>query len=458
MSDIKETLEQVGQAHLLQFWNDLSERQRRRLTRQINDLDLSRIGEMQDALAHMKDKPARQLSPAPAFELADREFPYQPAFEAMAVAPKGEQAIARGEVAVLMVAGGQGTRLGFDGPKGCYELLPLSKMTLFEVFARKIKRVEQDYDCALPLYVMVGNHNENDTRNFWAASDYFGLDADNVKFFAQGEMPALDEDGKMLLADKDRVATSPDGHGGVLAALQNKGMLGDMRERGVRYLSYLQIDNAQTPVADAAFIGLHIEEGAEVSLKVVRKSEPSERVGVYCLDDGVPGIVEYSEFSEAQSAERDESGELKYWGGSIAVHVFSVDYLNRLVESRTALPLHAAFKKVPHLNSAGVLMELDGPNAYKFERFIFDTIPMAQKVVCLEVARDEQFLPLKNAEGPFGPEGMRASYTNYFASAVERVTGKRPDKIEVDPMHFENAREIIDGLDASIEVTTEMRL
>ncbi|MHC4841584.1 MAG: UTP--glucose-1-phosphate uridylyltransferase [Planctomycetota bacterium] len=458
MTDIRATLEQAEQSHVLQFWDELSERQRRRMTRQIESLDLSRLGEMREALAHMKDKPERHLSPAPAFELADRDFPYQPALEALAVSPKGDQALSHGEVAVLMVAGGQGTRLGFDGPKGCYELLPLSNMTLFEVFARKIKRVEQAHDRPLPLYVMVGNHNENDTRNFWQDNDYFGLDADNVKFFAQGEMPALDEDGNMLLADKDRIATSPDGHGGVLAALYNKGMMADMRERGVRYLSYLQIDNAMTPVADASFIGLHIEEGAEVSLKVVRKTEPSERVGVYCLDDGVPGIVEYSEFSEAQSAERDESGELKYWGGSIAVHVFSVDYLNRLVESGTDLPLHAAHKKVLHLNSDGVMMEPDGPNAFKFERFIFDTIPMAQKVVCLEVARDEQFLPLKNADGPFGPDGMRQSYTNYWAGAVEQVTGKCPQRIEVDPQHYENARELIAGLDPSTEVGDEMRL
>ncbi len=426
MQDIKELLEHHKQTHLLQFWDSLSERQKRRFKRQLDSLDLSRLGEMRDALAHMKNKPDRHLSPAPSFELSSREFPYQPAIEAMAVAPKGDAAISRGEVAVLMVAGGQGTRLGFDGPKGCYELLPLSNMTLFEVFARKVKRVELEHNRPLPLYIMVGNHNEADTRNFWEENDYFGLDAENVKFFAQGEMPALDENGNMLLAEGNRIFTSPDGHGGVLQALHDKGMLADMRERGIRYLSYLQIDNAMTPVADAAFIGLHIEEGAEVSLKVVRKTEPSERVGIYCLDDGVPGIVEYSEFSEVQSAERNDSGDLKYWGGSIAVHVFSVDYMNGLVESGTDLPLHAAFKKIPHLNSDGVLLEPDGPNAYKFERFIFDTIPTAKKVVCLEVARDEQFLPLKNADGPHGPEGMRSAYINYWASAFEKVNGKRP--------------------------------
>ncbi|MCF6227187.1 MAG: UTP--glucose-1-phosphate uridylyltransferase [Planctomycetes bacterium] len=271
MQDIKELLARHKQTHLLQFWDELSERQKRKFKRQVDGLDLSRLNEMRNALARMKNKPERHLSPAPGFELSLREFPYQPAIEAMAVAPKGDAALSRGEVAVLMVAGGQGTRLGFDGPKGCYELLPISNMTLFEVFARKVRRVELEHNRPLPLYIMVGNHNEADTRNFWADNKYFGLDAKNVKFFAQGEMPALDENGNMLLADENRIFTSPDGHGGVLQALHDKGMLADMRERGIRYLSYLQIDNAMTPVADAAFIGLHIEEGAEVSLKVVRK-------------------------------------------------------------------------------------------------------------------------------------------------------------------------------------------
>jgi UDP-N-acetylglucosamine/UDP-N-acetylgalactosamine diphosphorylase len=263
-----------------------------------------------------------------------------------------------------------------------------------------------------------------------------------------------------MMAGKDAIFTGPDGHGGVLQALQVKGMLQDMRRRRVRAISYLQVDNLQTPVADTAFLGLHIAEGAEVSLKVVRKTDPAERVGIYCLDDGAPGIVEYSEFSEAQSNERD--GEhLRYWAGSIAVHAFSVDFLARLAESGIDLPLHAAHKKVPHIDEQGSEINPTQPNAWKFERFIFDTIPMANNVTCLEVPREEQFLPLKNADGPYGPEGVKQAYQDYFGRAVEQVLGVKPPKLEVDPTFAENARELVRNLGASDrdwDVNSPMRI
>ncbi|MCA8915463.1 MAG: UDPGP type 1 family protein [Planctomycetes bacterium] len=449
MDELRANFEAAGQGHAFRWWNELGERGKRRLIRQLAAVDLSRITEMQAAMAALKSPHLRNLSPAPAFELADESFPYLLNDAARAMAPQGEKELRDGRVGVLLVAGGQGTRLGFDGPKGCYEILPLTGMTLFEVFARKLIRVGREYGKTPPLYVMVGNHNEAATRNFWEDRDYFGLNGDDVKFFAQGEMPALDDDGKLVMAAKDAIFTGPDGHGGVLQALHTKGMLDDMRQRGVRTISYLQVDNLQTPVADAAFIGLHMSEGAEVSLKVIRKNEPGERVGIYCLDDGVPGIVEYSEFSEAQANERDDRGRLKYWQGSIAVHLFGVDFLMRLVQKGTDLPLHAAHKKVPYIDAEGVEHQPEEPNAFKFERFVFDTIPMASNVMCLEVPRVEQFLPLKNADGPHGPDGVRQSYQDFFGTAVEAVLGKKPPQIEVDPAIAENARELIEYLKAN---------
>jgi UDP-N-acetylglucosamine/UDP-N-acetylgalactosamine diphosphorylase len=460
LDEIRQRFEQAGQGHLFRWWDELGERARRRLLRQLEAVDLSRLDELREAADSLKQPRARNLSPAPVYELADREFPYALSDAARAMAPYGEKALSNGEVAVLLVAGGQGTRLGFDGPKGCYPILPITGMTLFEVFARKIRRVGIEYGTNPPLYVMVGNHNEHQTINFWQDHVWFGLDPNDVQFFAQGEMPALDEAGRIMMAGKDAIFTGPDGHGGVLKALQVKGMLQEMRRRRVRTISYLQVDNLQTPVADTAFLGLHIAEGAEVSLKVVRKTDPAERVGIYCLDDGAPGIVEYSEFSEAQSNERD--GEhLRYWAGSIAVHAFSVDFLARLAESGIDLPLHAAHKKVPHLDEHGNEINPTEPNAWKFERFIFDTIPMANNVTCLEVPREEQFLPLKNADGPYGPEGVKQAYQDYFGRAVEQVLGAKPPKLEVDPTFAENARELVRNLGASDrdwDVNSPMRI
>lgn len=444
IDDIRAKLNEMGQGHVSRWWDELDERGRRHLTCQLKDFDLDRLHEMRQALEAHKTLKQRRLSPAPAFELSHDSFPYALADEARAMTPRGEQALAKGEVAVLLVAGGQGTRLGFDGPKGCYGVLPLTGMTLFEAFARKLRRVGREHGRTPSLYIMVGNHNEGATREFWQDNDHFGLDPGDVKFFAQGEMPALDENGRLVMAGKGTLFTGPDGHGGVLEALRFKGMLDDMRARGVRTISYLQVDNVQAPVADAAFIGLHLAEGAEVSLKVVRKEDPAERVGIYCLDDGVPGIVEYSEFSEQQANERDESGRLKYWQGSIAVHLFDLDFLAGLGERGDELPLHAAHKKVPHIDDQGREVKPEQPNAWKFERFIFDVIPMASRVVSLEVPREEQFLPLKNANGPFGPGGVRQGYQDYWGRAVERALGQKPPRIEVDPIVCENARELIE--------------
>lgn len=448
VNDLRNAFETAGQGHVFRFWDELGERARRRLTRQLESIDLSRLPEMEAAVEALKAPKVRKLSPAPTFALADETFPYSLNDAARALAPQGEKELGDGRVAVLLVAGGQGTRLGYDGPKGCYPVMPLTGMTLFEVFARKLQRIGREYGKTPPLYVMVGNHNEAATRNFWEDNKYFGLSPDDVQFFAQGEMPALDERGKLVMAGKDTLFTGPDGHGGVVQALIVKGMLADMRARGIRTISYIQVDNLQTPVADPAFIGLHLGEGAEVSLKVVRKEDPAERVGIFCHDDGVPCIVEYSEFSEQQANERD--GErLRYWQGSIAVHLFSVDFLMRLADRNIDLPLHAAHKKVPHIDGQGNEVQPTEPNAWKFERFVFDVIPLANQVVCLEVPREEQFLPLKNPDGPFGPEGVKQSYQDYFGRAVENALGKKPAVLEVDPVVAENARELIAWLNAN---------
>ena len=447
LAALRESYARAGQGHVFAHWDALGERARRRLVRQLQQVDLAQLEAIAAAAEAQREKPARLLSPAPTFELADGAFPYAPNAAASACAPQGQRALQRGEVAVLLVAGGQGTRLGFDGPKGCYPILPISGMTLFEVFARKVLRAGCEYGRTPPLYVMVGAHNDSQTCAFFEQHSYFGLRAEDVQFFVQGEFPALDTQGRLVMAAPDALWTGPDGHGGVIEAMQRTGVLADMRARGVRYVSYVQVDNVQIPVADAAFIGLHINEGAEVSLKVVRKTDPFEKVGIFCLDDGVPSIVEYTEFSDEDSRRIGPGGRLSWWQGSIAVHCFGVDFLQRLADTRTALPLHAALKKVR--TAAGET------EAYKFERYVFDTLPLATHVVALEVPREEQFLPLKNPDGPFGPEGVRAAYQAYWKRALKtaRPDLPEPPSIEVDPALCENARELAGAIEGR-EVNT----
>jgi UDP-N-acetylglucosamine/UDP-N-acetylgalactosamine diphosphorylase len=439
-----------GQEHVLAFWPRLSESQREELARQVSVLDMSRLSEMRTAIDLLARPVARELAPAPVVELADRAFPYRLGAEAERARERGEQALRDGAIACLLVAGGQGTRLGFPGPKGCFPLLPLSQMTLFEVFARKLLRVGRQFGRVPPLYVMVSRQNEGQTREFFEAHRFWGLDPSRVRFFAQGELPSLDGSGRLVLESQGSLFMGPDGHGGVLSALARHGCLDEMARDGIATISYFQVDNAQVPVADSAFIGLHLTRQADVSLKVVRKEDPSERVGIFCADHGVPQIVEYSEFSDTQSKQRNPDGKLAYWAGSIAVHALSVAFLRGLVARGIDLPLHAAHKKVAVLNAQGQLEEPAAPNVYRFERFVFDTLPLARRVVALEVPREEQFLPLKNADGPFGPDGVRESMQTYWRKALAHAglpaSADAPPVIEVDPALCENAREIIEFL------------
>ncbi len=446
--DYRQLLERLaarGQKHLSGHWARLDDAQRRTLGEQLASLDLERLDEMRRAVDALKSPVRHELSPAPVVELADRDFPYRLGREAVEAEADGERALRSGAVACLLVAGGQGTRLGFEGPKGCFPVLPLSRMTLFEVFARKLRRAGADFGVLPPLYIMVSRHNEQATTSFFEAHGFFGLKPENVKFFAQGELPALDDQGRLVLEAPGRLFMGPDGHGGVLEALGRTGMLEDMRARGVRVISYFQVDNLQVPVADAAFIGLHLRRKAQASLKVVRKLDWSERVGVFCLDGGKPCVVEYSEFSEAQARRRDARNQFAFWAGSIAVHLLDLAFCEEHSRHGAELPLHAAHKKIPLLDDAGRMVQPAAPNAYKFERFIFDVLPMAATVAALEVPREEQFLPLKNPDGPFGPEGVAASYQDYWRKAVKLAWPGLPpgdSPVEVDPLWCENAREL----------------
>jgi UDP-N-acetylglucosamine/UDP-N-acetylgalactosamine diphosphorylase len=452
MPDFAELLSKLkphGQEHVLDFWPRLGAAQKASLAAQIESLDMSRLAEMRAAMHFLRKPAARELSLAPVVELAHTGFPCALGAEAGAARPAGERALREGKVACLLVAGGQGTRLGFAGPKGCYPLLPLSQMTLFEVFARKLLRIGRQFGKIPPLYIMVSRQNGLETRRFFAENRWFGLDASCVFFFAQGELPSLDAQGRLVLESQGSLFLGPDGHGGVLGALNQSGHLESMAKQGIETISYFQVDNAQVPVADPDFLGLHLTRQAEVSLKVVRKTDWQERVGIYCRDRGVPQVVEYSEFSEAQSKQSNERG-LVYWAGSIAVHAFSVRFLRDLCARHVDLPLHAAHKRVATLNSKGELEEPGEPNVFRFERFIFDTLPLAKTVCALEVPREEQFIPLKNADGPFGPDGVRSAMADYWRKALAQgglpAASDAPPVIEVDPALCENARELIEWL------------
>jgi UDP-N-acetylglucosamine/UDP-N-acetylgalactosamine diphosphorylase len=301
---------------------------------------------------------------------------------------------------VIIVAGGQGTRLGFDAPKGVFPIGPVSGASLFQILLEKIRAARDRYQAAIPLYVMTSPATHADTAAYLTKHEQFGLPEEDVQLFCQGTMPAVDPaTGKLLLADKGRLFLSPDGHGGMLSGFYRSGALADCEQRGVRHLFYLQVDNPLVAVCDCEFLGYHLLAESEMTTQVVAKEDPLERVGNFVVVDGRARIIEYSDLPDAAAQQRASDGSLKLWAGSIGVHLMDVAFLKRIAQSEGGLPFHRAKKKVPYIDDSGRAIDPSQPNAIKFERFIFDLLPEARNPIAVEVDPAQAFAPLKNAPG-----------------------------------------------------------
>lgn len=389
-----------GQQHLLLHWDELDDAGRKRLAAQIAAIDLSLITELsrQGQATHDWAAMARRATPPPAMRLADRvRNGRNSAGEARS---RGAAALTAGKVGVLLVAGGQGSRLGFEHPKGLYPIGPVSNASLLQIHIEKALATANRYGAPVPVYMMTSPATQVEQTAFLAEHDRFGLTEDDLVMFCQGTMPAVDATtGKLLLAEKDSLFLSPDGHGGTLAALAASGAIEHMRRRGIEHLFYLQVDNPLTPIGDAEFIGYHLLAESELTSMAVAKQSPQDKLGNFVSVEGSVQVIEYSDFPDDVAERRDTEGELAFWAGSIAVHVFSVAFLERSLQLKGGVPFHIAKKKVRYLHESGEIVEPDEPNALKFERFIFDLLPHARNALVVEYAESEVFGPLKNAPG-----------------------------------------------------------
>jgi UDP-N-acetylglucosamine/UDP-N-acetylgalactosamine diphosphorylase len=454
VNDARELLERNRQGHLLQFWPQLTAEQQSGLLKQIAELDFQAIGKILDSLKSGAGAPTGAgpaiglqagMAPAPVVSLAaEQRLPPRQA---------GEAALRAGRVGVILVAGGQGTRLGFDAPKGTYALAPITRASLFQIHARKILALERRYRAPVPFYVMTSLTNDADTQQFFRANGFFGLDPERVKFFVQGVYPAFLPDGRIVLEARDRLFTAPDGHGGVLAALKRTGMLDDMTARGLTTLFYFQVDNPLVEIADPVFLGLHLQRRAEMALKVCAKRDPVEGLGVVVVrPDGRYATVEYTELTHEQQHARTPGGDLVYKFGSVAIHSFALDFLRR--EADAGLPLHKAHKKVPVCDAQGRTVKPETPNAFKFEKFIFDALPDAANPLIFEFARADEFAPVKNAEGNDTPDSARAAMMEKFARWLEacgvsvprQSDGRLACRLEIDPAYANSADELRERL------------
>jgi UDP-N-acetylglucosamine pyrophosphorylase len=447
-----DAIKKYGQEQVLQFWDELDDAGREKLSAQLAVIDLEHLEELAQeyVLKQPEAKIPDDLSPASFFPLIPRDAEQQELYNKARQA--GQKLIADGKIAALTVAGGQGSRLGFDGPKGTYPLAPVSGKTLFQYFAESIVRIREKYDTDLNWYIMTSGLNHQQTVDFFTENDFFGLGADTVFFFTQGTMPAIGYDGKLLLAEKDSLALAPDGHGGTLLALHNSGCLEKMKNDGVEFISYFQVDNPLVSIVNELFLGLHALEESEMSAIMLSKTGPYEKLGNFCMSQGRLQIIEYSDLPDELAEQTNPDGSLSFIAGSPAIHVLSLDFVERLTATgRLELPWHRADKKVSYLDADGTLVTPEEPNGVKLEAFIFDALPLARKTVILEADRHEEFAPTKNKTGVDSVESCRKMMIERDCARLERVGVKIPRDADCKPSCAVeiSPRIIIDDADAA---------
>lgn len=450
-------LKTFGQEHLLAHWNQLSDVQRCRLQSEIEPIDLALIDRLwrqppqEDEVRRLAD----QAEPPPAFRLGDTANRFSPQ-EAIAC---GEAALRAGEIGVLLVAGGQGTRLGFDHPKGMFAIGPVSGATLFQILTEKVVALGRRYGVRVPLYVMTSPATHEETIAFFREHQRFGLPEADLWIFCQGTMPAVDAvTGKILLESPDHVALSPDGHGGMLAALARSGGLEDAQRRGLKHFFYMQVDNPLVQVGMPEFLGYHLLSGSEMTTQVVRKKDPLERVGNVVQTGGRLRVIEYSDLPDEIAKRRNTDGSLTIWAGSIAVHTMAVDFLRRMADSADGLPFHIARKKVRYLDAAGQTVHPEQPNAIKFERFIFDLLPSAERAIVVEIDAQRHFGPLKNAPGAASdtPQSVQAQLVALHREWLLQAGVEVPEgvAVEISPLYALDAKMLTEKLPAGTRFQT----
>ena len=456
MDDVKARLAKVGHSHLLNFAHELTPPARDALVNQVAALDLEALPALIEAYVLKKPKfelPA-SVEPAPYYSHNDKSA--HGSWDRARFRHEGELLIRAGKVAAFVVAGGQGSRLGYEGPKGCFEAGVISNKSLFQLFAEQLLGAKRRYGVVVPWYVMTSPLNHAATVAFFEKHDFFGLAKQDVLFFPQGVMPSLDiNSGKVLLASKSEVATNPDGHGGAIRALVLSGAVADMKRRGIEHVSYFQVDNPHVRILDPVFIGLHAaapDSSAEMSSKMIPKVAPEEKVGVFCKVNGKVEVIEYSDLPMDLQKQRLPDGSIRFIAGSIAIHMIAVEFIERLAnDPRFALPYHRAEKKIPCVDPAsGASINPAANNGVKLERFVFDALAMCKGSIVFETDRVEEFAPIKNATGVDSVESCRLLQTERGARWLEKRgsrVARRPDGspdcvIEIGPLTATEPAEI----------------
>lgn len=402
----KKLTEQYGQEHLLAFYGELTEAQQDRLLEQILSIDFLLVRKLYEhAKAEEAGKTDTQGEITP---IGCTEKALLSAEELKRYEEAGLAAMKAGLFAAVTMAGGQGTRLGHNGPKGTYDIGLPSHMSLFEIQCMRLKKKKEELGVSIPWYIMTSRENDSATRAFFEAHNYFGYDRDSILFFVQCMLPMVHKDGKIVLCEKGKIKEGADGHGGIFTAMLQSGVAEDMRKRGVQWIFVGGIDNVLVRLCDPLFIGFMERSGKMIGGKSLIKRDPYEKAGVFCKRDGRPYVIEYTEISEEMAKMTDAEGQYVYGDAHILCNMFHISVFERM--GGQGLPYHTAVKKTAFVDSGGETVTPEAPNAYKFEAFIFDAFNFFDDMAILRIKREEEFAPVKNKEGEDSPATARALF------------------------------------------------
>ena len=404
IEEIKYTLKKYGQEHLLNFYDTMEENKQKKLLEQIENIDFELIKSLYSNINKLQISDNDKIEPIDFIDKYKLNEKYK-YYEDI-----GKKAIKAGKLACVTMAGGQGTRLGHNGPKGTFDIGLDSHKSLFELLCDYIKEQSKKYEVQIPWFIMTSNDNNNDTIEFFKKNKYFGYEK-NIFFFKQGELPMIDTEGKILLGEDGLIKLAADGHGGVYESLVKSGMVEKMKQLGIEWVFIGGVDNCLVKMVDPVLMGIAIDKNVTAAGKSVVKANPHERVGAFCKKNGKPSVVEYSEITDEMAEATDENGELLYGESHILCNLFNISAIERM--GSNPLPYHCAFKKATFKDKDGNIVKPTSPNAYKFEAFLFDAFGEVDDMAIFRVKREEEFAPVKNAEGVDSPETARELYNKF---------------------------------------------
>lgn len=409
LKEVKAILKKYNQEHLLNHYETLDEKHKQKLLEEIMQIDFELVNSLYKNANQEEKNEKEEITP---IEFLDKSKLYDDYKKYKKI---GQKAIKNGELAIVTMAGGQGTRLGHDGPKGTYDIGLDSHKSLFELLCDGIKETNKKWEVTIPWFIMTSKENNQATIEFFEKNKCFGYQKDkNLFFFIQGQLPMVDMEGKILINEEGLIKLAANGHGGVYEALVKNKMTDKMKDLGVKWVFIGGVDNCLAKMTDEVFLGLAIDKGVCSASKSVVKVGPEEKVGVFCKKNGKPSIIEYIDITKEMAEAVDENGEFLYGESNIIAHLFTLDAIEKM--GGAVLPYHAAFKKATYLDKEGKLVVPDSPNAYKFEAFMFEAFGEIDDMVVLRVKREEEFAPLKNADsaGVDCPKTARELYKKFY--------------------------------------------